>query len=120
MEVGIVARPGVETINVTIAHTEHGGDEDGVVNLKVGCAFTGALNVFGRDAFAALLHLASDLEKGFQLSRDFGVFEVALYRDNESFVAVEVMSGDGSVDGLAIAAIILRRDVGGDEFALAR
>ncbi len=30
--------PCVEAIDVAVVHAEGGGDEDGVVNLKVGCA----------------------------------------------------------------------------------
>ena len=45
--VGITGRPRGKTINVSVVHTERGGNEHGVVNLDVGRPFlTRPLNVF--------------------------------------------------------------------------
>ena len=121
VEVGIVGRPGGQPVDVAVAQAEHGGDEHGVVNLEVGGAeLARARDVGCRDLLAACRGLAGDDEQRLELVGDGGVFRIALHAHDELFVAVQVVRGDGAVNRLAVAAVVLRRHERRDELALAR
>jgi len=118
---GVVGDGGGEAIDIAVVHAEGGGDEDGVVDFEVGGAFAaGRGDIAGGDAAPAFLDFSGDDEESFELGRNAGFVGSALDAVNESFVAAEMSRGDGAVDGLAVVAVVLRGDVGGDEFASTR
>jgi hypothetical protein len=68
---GIRGGPGSQSVDVAVVHAEGCGDEHGVVDLLVGGAFpTCALDIFGRDLLAALLHFAGDRKQRLELVRN--------------------------------------------------
>src|SRR6185503_14689505 len=98
---------------------EDGGDEHRVVDFQVGgAAFTRARDVVGGDGLPAFCRLACDDEQRLQLVRDRRLFRIGLDLDDEVLVAAEMMCGDGAMNRLTVAALVLRGDVGRDELAL--
>ena len=88
------------------------------MNLQVGGAlFSSSPDIFGRYTLPAALHFACNRKQGLELAGDV-CRRVLFHIDNEQFIAVEVMSRDSAVNCLAKEAVILRRDIGGDQFAL--
>ena len=67
VHLGVFWLPGGEAVDVAVAQSAGGGDEDGGVDCEVGCAlFAGLCDIFWGDVFAALLDFAGDGEEGFQ------------------------------------------------------
>ena len=112
---GIFGLPGSQSVDVAVVHAECGGDEDGVVNLQIGCAlFAGVRDVVGGDVLSALLDLACDGEEGLELVGDLRLMEVAFDLFDQAEVFGEVSGGCGSVAGLAEEAVVATGDVGRD------
>ena len=63
--------------------------------------------------------LPAMLRSVFSFWRNAGVEEVGLGVLDQSFVVVELRSGDGSVNGLAKETVVAPGNVRGDEFSLA-
>jgi hypothetical protein len=59
---GFFARlPGGEAVYVAVVHAEGGGDQDGIVDLAVGCAeLAGGFYISSSDVLASLLDFAGD------------------------------------------------------------
>jgi hypothetical protein len=115
VEVRIFRSPGRQTIHIAVAKTEKRGDQDSIVNLRIGCAqITGARDVLSGYILAAELNLAGDSEQSFQFFRYFSVFEIRFYALDQVFVAAQTVRGDGAVNGLAVGAIVLRGNIGGN------
>ena len=116
----IVGLVGAKAIDVAVVHAEGGGDEDGVVNLKVGCALLArGFDVGGGDEFAVLLHLAGDDEECFELGTDGGLGEIGLDLLDKGLVAAQVRSGNGAVDAVAVVGAVAAGNISGDELAFA-
>ncbi len=67
----------------------------------------------------AQLHLGRDREQGLHFFGDLRVRGIELHALNQLFVTAEVMRRDGAVDALAIGAVVPRRNVSRNQFALA-
>ena len=87
-----------KAVDVTVAHAEDGGDEDGVVNLAIGGSLIAGLgDVFFGDMLAAELDFAGDVEQGLHLGRDVGVEPVGLDSLDELLVVIELGGGERAV-----------------------
>jgi hypothetical protein len=65
-----------------------------------------------------LLHFSGDRQERLEFLRNGRAFKIALDIEDEIFIAFEMIGGESPVSGLAEVTIVLRRHVGGDEFAL--
>jgi len=92
------------------------------VDFQVGCTLPAGLdNVFGGDLLAALLDMTGDVEERFEFGRDRSGEGIALDLLDQLlllFSGAQIMRSYGAMDGLAIAAVVLSRDIGSDEFPL--
>ena len=117
----IAGLPGGEAVYVAVEHAEGGGNQDGVVNLDVGGVFgAGAGDVFGGDIFAAQPDFAGDREERFEFGGDGRGGGIGGDAFDDGGVTCEVGGGGGSVAGGAEEAIVLRGDVGGNQFAFSK
>ncbi len=80
------------------------------MDFEIGCTlFSCSRDVLRCYILSAELHLTRDREQRLQLAGDFRAFESMLYIEDQLFVTAKMMRRDGAVDGLAEAAIVLRR-----------
>src|SRR5215469_7951944 len=115
---GIARLPRVESIHIAVVHAERRRNENRIVNLQIGRAFApGSVYVFRGYEFAVALHLARDCQQCFQLWRHRRAFEVRLYLAYY-VVSAQVTGCSRAVAGLAKIAVVLRRNVGRNQFAL--
>ena len=95
-----------------------------VVNFFVGRALpTCCGNVIGRDVFSALLYFARDGQQCLHLVGDWS-YRVVPFDLTDQFIvrgtAAEMLCRRRAVAALAIVAIVLRGDIGGDHLAFRR
>ncbi len=101
-------------------HAEGRGDEYRVVNFQVGGAeLAGTFDVFRTDVLAAALHLARDRQQSLELVRNRCALRTLLHIQDKLFIAVQMISGHRAMNRLAEKAVVTRRNVGSDQFALA-
>jgi hypothetical protein len=92
-----------------------------IVNLFIrGALLAGGRDVFGRHVLATFLNFTRNHEQRFQFVGDFGGGVVALDAIDQVVVSTQVFSRCRSVRQLAETAIVLRRNVGCDDFAFSR
>ncbi len=117
---GIAGLPGVKAIYITVVHTECRSDKHCIVNFNIGSAFAPRpLPIFYSDKLAIALHLTCNCEQRFQLRRDRRALEVGFHAAHH--VVSGHMTGCGrAMAGLAKIAVVLQRNIRGNQFALAR
>jgi hypothetical protein len=90
------------------------------VDLEVSSAvLTRTGDILCGDALATFGGLAGDHQERLQLVRDCRVLQVRLHLNDEVLVAVEMVRGNRAMNRLAIPAVVLRRDDGRNQLALA-
>jgi hypothetical protein len=78
------------------------------VNLEIGGAeLACARDVVRRHVIAALRRLTGYHEQRLELVRNRGVLEIALHLHDQVLVAVQVMRGNGAVNGVAVSTVVL-------------
>jgi len=99
--------PGVEAVDVAVVHAERRSDQDRVVNLEVGRAFSPCrVDVRARDALTVNRDLARDVQEGAKLRIDLGRIGIVLYVLDQLDPAVELESGEGAVRVLADTVLL--------------
>ena len=77
--------PGVEAVDVAVVHAERRSDQDRVVNLEVGRAFSPCrVDVRARDALTVNRDLARDVQEGAKLRIDLGRIGIVLTSSTSS------------------------------------
>ena len=114
VELRVFGRPRRQAIDIAVEHAECRGNQHGVVNLDVGGPVQArARHVAGHHVRPAARGLCSDDQQRLQLVGDAGLLEVVLHLDHQVLV-LQMMGGDSAVNGLAVAAVVLRRGERGD------
>jgi hypothetical protein len=114
----IVWRPGRQTIHVAVVHGKCRGDQDGVVNLLVGCPLLpGTIHVLTGNVLAPFLDLAGYGQQRLQFVRNSGKF-IVLRDLVDDFLVTKMVRRDRGVRFLSKVAIILARNISCDHFTL--
>jgi hypothetical protein len=96
-----------------------GGNQYGVVNFPIRCAQTPSVfHIAGRTFLLPCCTFPAIARSALSFSENGRAFKIALDIEDEIFIAFEMIGGESPVSGLAEVTIVLRRHVGGDEFAL--
>src|ERR1700691_167441 len=112
-------RPCSQAVYIAVVHAEGRRNQHGVVNLQVGGALLPrACDIFGLNVLSATLYFTGDSQQRLEFAGDIRALKIALYRLNRILVSTEVMRRNRAMGGLAVVAIVARRDIGGDQFAL--
>jgi hypothetical protein len=89
------------------------------VDLQVGCAFAPcAFNIFGLNSFATAPDLIGDRQQRFELAGNRRTASILFNILNQLFIAIEMIGRDRAMDFMSKNAIVLGRNVAGDEFPL--
>ena len=89
------------------------------MNLQVGRSFAPCtLNIFGLNGLATAPDLLSKRQQCFELVRNRRTDGIVFNILNQLFIATKMIGRDRAVDFMSKNAIVLRRNVTGDEFPL--
>src|SRR5215467_15851417 len=93
IKLGIGRCPRGQTIDITVIHAKGGCNQNGIVDLFIGCALlTGASDILACDLLAASLYFAGNCEQGLQLVGNLCGFKIRLYAVDELLISVEPVS----------------------------
>ena len=84
---GILRGPGIQSVDVAVAHAKDSGNQDRVVDFEISCSLLACSGYILRSHMLATdLYLTGNVEKGFQLGRDFRSLPVRLHLLNKRLV----------------------------------